>query len=231
MTKLRMHIYQTELFPKDNARSFELVGFIIEKAIELSICEFPPCRGGIWFDTYRVAISPGLCPQGTLAPNYYHVSCFKRLMDFTRPENVLRIMPPTAGEMIASRGLSANDDTQKLALLNLGAIRLIETWKHLMLHKIEEHHTTQIPPVVLSVEFDNEEALMKHQPAESAFKYESSFNGPMIEAYLDLCSDLDELVEMQNLSHMLQTWQDDIVGPFYSTCTTLIIQTLLTFPC
>ncbi|RDW68821.1 uncharacterized protein DSM5745_08581 [Aspergillus mulundensis] len=93
-------------------------------------CNLPGCTAGINPGALRLALNPGMGGEAWFrsSSDYYHISCFERLADFTQSAYLNRLVPLTRNTF-KLRGLKASSVSDGSYLLPGGVERLILEWK------------------------------------------------------------------------------------------------------
>ncbi|KAL4972290.1 hypothetical protein BDW66DRAFT_7972 [Aspergillus desertorum] len=93
-------------------------------------CSLPGCKAGISPNSLRLALNPGMGGDTWFrsSSDYYHISCFERLADFSESSYLNRLVPLTRNTF-RLRGLKPSSVTDGSYLLSGGAERLILEWK------------------------------------------------------------------------------------------------------
>ncbi|KAL4736878.1 hypothetical protein BDV11DRAFT_192880 [Aspergillus similis] len=93
-------------------------------------CSLPGCKAGISPGSLRLALNPGMggVTWFRSSSDYYHISCFERLADFSESVYLNRLVPLTRNTF-RLRGLKLSSVSDGSYLLPGGAERLILEWK------------------------------------------------------------------------------------------------------
>ncbi|KAI0868090.1 hypothetical protein GGS24DRAFT_507126 [Hypoxylon argillaceum] len=110
-------------------------------------CQFISCEEKIREGDYRIAVYPGMNNNA----DFYHVRCFEKLADFSKPEWLKRLEPVTRCTF-GDRELKATSVADGNYLVDGGAEKLILHWKSSMGRLINERdgldHTPDNPDLV-----------------------------------------------------------------------------------
>ncbi|KAL4902115.1 hypothetical protein BDW74DRAFT_67148 [Aspergillus multicolor] len=108
--------------------------FFVERAPDTNTasvsCNLPGCTAAIDPGSLRLALNPGMGGEVWFrsSSDYYHVSCFEHLADFTQSAYLNRLVPLTRNTF-KLRGLKPSSVSDGSYLLPGGAERLILEWK------------------------------------------------------------------------------------------------------
>lgn len=110
-----------------------------------SLCPQPNKNLTLDGDDYQITVSPGLghAMRGHLAA-YYHVACFEQLVDWTRANNLNRLMPLTPKTLDHRSETSA---TPFRYMIDTGAEHLVWRWRELMWQWMRDRSERRVPPL------------------------------------------------------------------------------------